>query len=172
MGDRTYVKITIHTDYMDKLLAKYGSEEKLRQEVDADGIFADEGAFEASEVNYANWDTLENLLKEEEIEFNKEWGPGCEYSEGEAYYRKVGKEFKFVELYSSSIKLADELEKILNSKNPLKEAKKKLKELRPFKIEPLARCPNNAEKFIEKLEALEEKKAEVSKAPPSPAVSG
>ena len=103
MGDRTYVKITIHTDYMDKLLAKYGSEEKLRQEVDADEIIADEGAFEASEVNYANWDTLENLLKEEEIELEES------YQEEEVDIEEACKEVVVVKEEHKGVELASSL---------------------------------------------------------------
>jgi len=145
MGDRTYVEITIHKYYYNQLLSESfaGDEKKLEEEVGADDI--DEGDdlvhFQCHEVNYATWDSLENLLREHNIEFNKLWAAGGDYEAGESWTRNVNGKYMEHELSDKGIAIQTYTNSLVaNLDNPekLKELILKMDaEVNPFEIKPL-----------------------------------
>ena len=155
MGDRVYVRIQIHSSYLPKLIQS--SEDKsLESLVNEIGCETNEAegeyyAFTDSEVNYAEWHILEDLLAKSEIEYDKDWGSGCEFEAGYGYYRCVEGKWIFHEIYQTNQEQIDLLEVLLKAKNIRKAAETMLKGLKPFEVKDLQRCPNNAEKFIEEI---------------------
>ena len=154
MGDRTFVTITIHKDFLPSLIQLGGgTQDKLHQAVCYEDMqeYGDEISFSDSEVNYAEWSTLEELLQKGKIEYDKRWEQGGDYDAGEANYRCIKGKWVLQEIYKEQKAQIDLLELLLKSKDIEKAAKKTLKKLRPFKITDLQDGKCNAEKFIEKL---------------------
>lgn len=160
MGDRTWVNIHFReSDYKRIVNEDFeGNEDKFANSVYfEEKVTSDYGKhiimLYASEVNYAEWSELEGILRDKEIEFNKEWGDGGDYSAGEAFYRKVNGKYKSMEIYSSQqseINVLEELSKVIEEGGDLKKVKsfinKRIKQYKPFEPEPLHR-PNSV-RFI------------------------
>lgn len=151
MGDRTWVNIHIcESDYQRIIQEDFGGDEsKFESQVyfeeKADSHYG-EGIimFYASEVNYADWEDLESILKDKKIEYNKDWGDGGEYSAGEAFYRNIKGEYKSLEIYSSQqseLNILEEISKIIEEGGDLKKVKsfvgKRIKYYMPFTPKPL-----------------------------------
>jgi hypothetical protein len=129
MGDRTNVTITVRkTDY-ERLLAKEGqSKPAFRDAVGADEI-DDDGdlvVFRGYEINYADWDDLEDILKENQIPYDKTWDAGGGYSAGESYVREFDGEMKELEFYEDESKLIEFLKAVKDL--PADEIKAKVQE--------------------------------------------
>lgn len=145
MGDRTYVEIIIHKHYYDLLLngTFSGDAYKLGDAFNADDIeFEDDLVkFQCYEVNYATWDTLENLLSERKIEYDKMWAAGGDYEAGESWTRVINGEYVEHELTDTGLAIKEHNDTLLaNLDNPekIKELILKLdKVVNPFKVEPL-----------------------------------
>lgn len=110
MGDRTTVSITVRkTDY-ERLLAKEGdSETTFLHAIGADSI-DDDGDWKTTwchEVNYADWDDLQDILKENLIPYDKTWDAGDDYSAGESYVRFVNAEMRELEFHEDERKLVE-----------------------------------------------------------------
>ena len=147
MGDRTWVYITIQIGNYKNLLKKYPD---FKDKV---GYASMEGyenliIIKGEEINYANWGELEELLKENKIEYDKSWGAGGEYSSGIAYGRIINGKFKILEITDDDMSLLAFLEKVLKlePQDLLKEIKDEYKRLKHFEPTPLNE-PNSL-KFI------------------------
>ncbi len=139
MGDRTNVTITVRKEDFDRLVA-----ERFSKEADGRKAFANEvGAsfieeqalpgeerfwmtIEAEEVNYADWEDLQNILRENKIPYDKSWGAGGEYSRGESYVRLVDGKMQELEFYDEDSKLVDFLKEVKGL--PADEIKEKVME--------------------------------------------
>jgi hypothetical protein len=156
MGDRTWVNIHIRKSDYDRIVREdfEGNEDKFESaiyvEEKDDSHYGDHIIqLYASEINYAEWSELESLLKDKQIEFNKDWGDGGEYSAGEAFFRLVKGKYKSVEIYSSQqseLNVLNEIYKMIEDGKDIKSVKKaidkKIKQLMPFDPEPLHK-PNS-----------------------------
>ena len=110
MGDRTNVTITVRkTDY-ERLLAVQGeSEATFRDAIAADEI-DDDGdwiSIRGYEINYADWGDLQDILKENQIPYDKAWDADGGCSAGESYVRVVNGEMKELEFYEYESKLVE-----------------------------------------------------------------
>lgn len=156
MGDRTWVNIHIRKSDYDRIVREdfEGSEDKFDSEIyveeKEDSHYGDHIIqLYQSEVNYADWNDLESLLKDKQIEYNKDWGDGGEYSAGEAFFRIVKGKYKGTEIYSSQqseLNVLNELSKLIEESKDIKKVKsfinKRIKQYMPFDIEPLHK-PNS-----------------------------
>ncbi len=94
MGDRCSVQVTIRREDFDKLVAKFdGDADEFLDFVCADDCAVDSNyaTLDYVEANYANWDELEDLLKEECVEYNKMNSSGSGYDAGVVYFRRNGR---------------------------------------------------------------------------------
>jgi hypothetical protein len=115
MGDRTTVSIQIKESDWVALAKKYdeGNETKFESRVGVEeNEFFEDGIVHVTchEVNYAEWNTLEDLLKNEKVPYDKSWGAGGEYRGGHAYYRNVGGEYRGYEMYEGEDEAIADLE--------------------------------------------------------------
>jgi len=115
MGDRTNVTITVRKkDYERLLVEKSENDATFREAVGADEI--DYGGdwvnLRGYEINYADWDALQDLLKEHLIPYDKSWDAGGGYSAGESYVRLVDGEMKELEFYEYESKLVEFLKEV------------------------------------------------------------
>lgn len=161
MGDRTWVNIHIRkSDYQRILREDFeGNEDKFENTVyveDKDESHYGEHIimFYQSEVNYAEWSPLESILRDKQIEYNKDWGDGGEYSAGEAFYRLVKGEYVNFEIYESQqaeVNVLNSLNKVIQEGGDLSSVTKfiedKIKYYVPFDPEPLNK-PNSI-RYIE-----------------------
>ena len=115
MGDRTTVSITVRRKDYECLLAKEGEcEATFRHAIGADSI-DDDGdwiSIRCHEVNYADWDDLQDILKENLIPYDKTWDAGDSYSAGESYVRFVNGEMRELEFQEDEIKLVEFLKDV------------------------------------------------------------
>jgi hypothetical protein len=148
MGDRTTVRITVSKSTFKKHEDFFRSDK-----VGANGIDEEDKlvVIEGYDINYAEWEELENFLTENEIEFDKWWGDGGEYSSGNAYYRNIGGIYQNHEIYENEentlhelINLKEEFDRDITK--GLELLKNKIHKLMPFQIEPLK--DDNAVRFI------------------------
>lgn len=143
MGDRTTVEISIRKiDYnnliknrKEDFAAKHGIDE-INSDIRPELV-----TFLGYEINYGEWDSLEGFLKDNNIEYDKSWGAGCEYQAGQSWYRIIdggGSEF---ELYEGQEIIRDFTEKLKESLDDPDNLKKlileKYEAYHPFKIRPL-----------------------------------
>lgn len=153
MGDRTWVTIYIRkTEYLHLVDDKFnGDMDKFNEYIgiddsDDDGVLI---SLMASELNCGNWDTLEALLTAHDIEFDKFWGDGNEYSAGKAYYRKTPKGFKLNEISEDQESVIAFLEKCRTT--PEANLKQLIEDTykyhMPFEPTPLDR--ENSVRFVE-----------------------
>jgi hypothetical protein len=152
MGDRTTVRITVTKN-------TFKNNEKFFKSTDVGADYIDEDGdhlvtLEGYDINYGDWGTLEKFLKENEIEFDKWWGDGGEYSAGNAYYRFVDGKYTYHEIYENDestlqelLHLKEEFKKDI--KKGLKLLDKKIDKLSPFDIEPLKN--ENSVRFIKEV---------------------
>lgn len=118
MGDRTTVSIRIKESDWVALAKKYegGNETKFETRVGVEeNEFLENGIVHvtAYEVNYAEWNTLEDILKEEKVPYDKEWAAGGDYRGGVAYYRLHEGQYRGYEIVEGEDDLIRELEEIL-----------------------------------------------------------
>ena len=156
MGDRTWVNIHIRKSDYDRIVREEfkGNEDKFERDISFEEKETSHYGehivqFYASEINYAEWGEFEKILKDKEIEFNKDWGDGGEYSAGEAFFRNVKGKYKGIEIYESQqaeINVLEEIQKVIEEGGDLKKVKsfinKKIKYYMPFTPEPLHK-PNS-----------------------------
>ena len=142
MGDRTRVTITIRKKDYERLLAEKGySEAGFRDVVVADEI-EDEGdliVLHGYEVNYADWDELQDILKEDLIPYDKTWDAGGSYSAGESHVRLVDGAMQELEFYEDESKLVGFLKEVKDlSSNEIKaRVQEEYKRQFPWEIEKL-----------------------------------
>ncbi len=129
MGDRTNVTITVRkTDY-ERLLAEKGeSEANFREAIGADEI-DDDGdwiVIRGYQINWGDWNDLEDLLKENLIPYDKTWDAGDNYSAGESYVRLINGEMHELEFHEEEMKLVEFLKDVKDL--PADEIKAKVQE--------------------------------------------
>lgn len=115
MGDRTSVTITVRKNDFERLLAKEGeSETTFRDDIGADTIDEDGDwiVIRGYEINYADWDDLQDILKENLISYDKTWDGGGSYSAGESYVRFVDGEMKELEFQEDEMRLVEFLKDV------------------------------------------------------------
>lgn len=143
MGDRCYVQVTISKkDYERLLNEKFGGDEDLlfnetyANEITESGDTVD---FFAEEVNYAEWDALEDILKVNGIEYDKHNGAGCEYDACNTYVRFIDGAERVVEISDTDESLVLFLERTLKlPDNELRAAmENQLKAFYPFDFEAI-----------------------------------
>lgn len=161
MGDRTWVNIHIRKSDYERIIREdfEGNEDKFENAVyieeKEESHYGDHIIqLYQSEVNYAEWSELESLLKDKQIEFNKDWGDGGEYSAGEAFFRIVKGKYRGFEIYNThqaEVNILVEINKLIEAGKDIKNVKKfidkKIKQYMPFEPEPLNR-PNSI-RYIE-----------------------
>jgi hypothetical protein len=129
MGDRTVVTITVRkTDY-ERLLAEKGENDaSFREAVGADEIDygGDWVSLRGYEINYADWDDLQDILKENFIPYDKSWDAGGGYSAGESYVRLVNEEMQELEFHEDEMKLVEFLKDVKDL--PADEIKERVQE--------------------------------------------
>lgn len=129
MGDRTSVTITVRRKDYERLLAVKGeSEADFRETIGADEI-EDDGdwiVIRGYEINYADWDELQDLLKENLISYDKTWDAGGGYSAGESYVRLVDGEMKELEFQEDEMRLVEFLKEVKDL--PAEEIKARVQE--------------------------------------------
>lgn len=118
MGDRTTVSIQVSERDWVYLANKYegGNETKFESRVGVEeNEFFEDGIVHVTqhEVNYAEWNTLEDILKEERISYDKTWGAGGDYNGGSAYYRTVDGQYRGMEIYENEEETIRTLEEVL-----------------------------------------------------------
>lgn len=110
MGDRTTVSITVRKKDYERLLAKEGqNDSSFLHAIGADAV-DDDGdwiSFRCHEVNYADWDDLQDILKENLIPYDKTWDAGDDYTAGESYVRLVNGEMRELEFHEEEMKLVE-----------------------------------------------------------------
>ena len=155
MGDRTHTEVTVHKSVYKQLLGKYGgNKEKLRNELDIDEILIDEDCDNVNlicyEANYGEMEELEKLLWDSKFDYDKEWQNGGEYGAGELFCRNVNGEMKKFEVYTNQQLLLNTLLELkeLPQEELMKVMETKIKELQPFKPEPL-KAPNSLDFIME-----------------------
>ena len=142
MGDRTNVTITLRKSDYERLPAVKGeSEANFQETIGADEI-EDDGEWiviRGYEINYADWGDLQDILKENQIPYDKTWDAGGGYSAGESYVRLVDGEMKELEFYEVESKLVEFLKDVKDL--PADEIKEKVleeyKRQFPWEIEKL-----------------------------------
>jgi hypothetical protein len=110
MGDRTTVSITVRKKDYERLLAKEReSATTFIHAIGADSIDDDGDRISiwCHEVNYADWDNLQDILKENLIPYDKTWDAGDDYSAGESYVRLVNGEMRELEFNEDEMKLVE-----------------------------------------------------------------
>jgi hypothetical protein len=143
MGDRTSVTITVRKKDYERLLAKEGeSEANLREAIGADTIDDDDGewvVFQGYEINYADWNELQDILKENLIPYDKTWGTGDNYSAGESYARLIDGKMQELEFQEDEMRLVEFLKDLKDL--PAEKIKEKVleeyKRQFPWEIEKL-----------------------------------
>jgi len=126
MGDRTTVEFYVRSTKIPK---------EFMDDTDECNIEGNITYLSQDEANYGSWEELEEYLKDNEIEFDKYWGAGSEYSAGKGYARKTPKGFKYFEIYETekdSLNSLITLSKIKDPKKLMATIKKRIKELQPF----------------------------------------
>ena len=142
MGDRTRVTITIQKEDYERLLVEKGySEAGFRDVIAADEI-EDEGdliVFHGYEVNYADWDELQDIFKENLIPYDKTWDAGGSYSTGESYVRLVDGAMQELEFYEDESKLVEFLKAVkdLSADEIKAKVQEEYKRQFPWEIEKL-----------------------------------
>jgi len=139
MGDRATTTITIRTsDFKRIFTPQFEADHYVNQVETIDALTH----LTQDECNYAEWESLQNLLAEKNIEYDKDWGPGSEYSAGCAHARLVKGKMRIVEFYEADkglLRFLDDLKKI-SDPNKLKQAvDAEYKRQYPFEITPLNR---------------------------------
>jgi hypothetical protein len=129
MGDRTNVTITVRRQDYERLLAKEGENDAtFRDAIGADEI--DHGgdwvSLRGYEINYADWDDLQDILKENLIPYDKTWDAGDNYSAGESYVRLIDGEMQELEFHEEEMKLVEFLKDVKDL--PADEIKAKVQE--------------------------------------------
>ena len=142
MGDRTNVTITVRKSDYKRLLAKAGeSEAPFRDAIGADTI-DDDGdwiVIRGYQINYANWDDLQDVLKENLIPYDKTWDAGDNYTAGESYVRVVNGEMQELEFHEEEMKLVEFLKEVkdLPADEIRERVQKEYKRQFPWEIEKL-----------------------------------
>jgi hypothetical protein len=142
MGDRTSVTITVRRKDYERLLAKEGeSESTFRDAIGADTI-DDDGdwiVIRGYEINYADWDDLQDILKENLIPYDKTWDAGGNYSAGESYVRLVNGEMQELEFHEEEMKLVEFLKDVkdLSADEIKAKVQEEYKRQFPWEIEKL-----------------------------------
>lgn len=150
MGDRTDVKIKVSRSTFNKHEKFFRSDEVDAESIDEE--YCNETvSLHCSEVNYACWGSLEEFLKSNKIEFDKEWGAGSEYEAGEGFFRIVNGEYREHEIYCTDSSTLETLKALLalHEKDPaemLEMLKDRIESLSPFEITPLKN--ENSIRFI------------------------
>lgn len=91
MGDYCYTRVTVRKEDFGRIVeSRFGGDsEKFLDHIGANDAFFDDHTVDLAvdEANYAEWDELEEILKEERIEYNKDNGDGYDMESGTTYYR-------------------------------------------------------------------------------------
>jgi hypothetical protein len=145
MGDRTWVEIYISkSDYKNlKLDDKKLQEELNIEDTDVNGEIV---RLYSQDINYAEWDELEEFLNEKMINYDKSWGAGGDYDAGLKYVRFNKGVMKYYETNDQTEHEVEKLKEILASKDIVEAIKARIKELEPFIPEDLNQL--NSVKFI------------------------
>jgi hypothetical protein len=101
-------------DY-ERLLAEEGeSEETFKKAIGADTIDRDGDSIviRGDEINYADWDELQDILKEKLIPYDKTWEAGGGYTAGESYVRLFDGKMQELEFYDYESKLVEFLKDV------------------------------------------------------------
>ena len=154
MGDRTYTRITLTKQEYTAVEKEFGGKEKIEELWGLSYICDSTSAPNCislidDEANYGQIEPLENILHEREIEYDKFWGPGNEFTEGNEYARNVDGIYKVMSIYieqEATLTMLKALTKIEDTIALKLEINNKIAELEPFEITPLY-IPNSA-KFI------------------------
>lgn len=149
MGDRTHTEVTVHKLVYKQLLSRYGGDEsKLQNDLGIDETTHDENTDDVFlicyEANYGEMETLEKLLWASKFDYDKEWANGGEYTAGEKFCRNINGEMQSFEVYDDQKLLLNTLLELrdLSPVEMMKVMETKIKELQPFKPEPL-KAPNS-----------------------------
>ena len=142
MGDRTYCSIRINKHYYNLLAIAHRKDlEDMYDELEDDG---DEVIMSEQEANYGNMEELENLLKENKIEYNKRWEDGDEFKAGEEFARIVNGKYCVHEISDQGASILieyKELQELIMKGADLESVKKHIENkrilLEPFEITPL-----------------------------------
>jgi len=101
-------------DY-ERLLPKDGrTKADFRKAIGADSI-DDDGdwiVIRGHEINYTDWDELQDLPKENLIPYDKTWDAGGGYSAGESYVRLINGEMQELEFQEAEMKLIEFLKDV------------------------------------------------------------
>jgi len=149
MGDRTTVTITLRgCDFKALIDKEYeGSKAKFDMEMSASEINErSNGRIEiiGHEINYGEWEELESILTEHNIDYDKSWDAGDEYEAGNAYIRGDKK----LEIYDGERRVLMCLAylKSVPPNKVLQVIEEEYKKIKPFEPAPLDE-PNSV-KFI------------------------
>ena len=149
MGDRTHTEVSVHNLVFKQLLSRYGgSEDALMSAFGIDEITYDgvdgEVIMVEYEANYGEMEALEKLLWASKFEYDKVWADGGEYTAGNLYCRLINGEMRKFEIYNNQQLLLNTLLELrdLSPVEMMKVMETKIKELQPFKPEPL-KAPNS-----------------------------
>ena len=148
MGDRTHTVVTVHTHTYKQLLINFNNNsEELMKHFGIDEIehySTEEVNLIEYEANYGEMEELEKLLWKSKIDYNKTWQDGCEYAAGELFCRNIKGSMQKFEITEDQNLLLNTLQQLkeLPVAKMVEEMEKKIKELQPFKPEPL-KSPNS-----------------------------
>ena len=150
MGDRTTVNIYLRKGDFKNLIDKKfkGEQASFIKEVGASEVTEHGNMITVAgeEINYADWEELESLLNNNNIDYDKEWYAGGDYEGGWEYVRGE-QSFEVTDSYKNSILLLEELRQIKDPKKLIEVIEKNYKELKPFEPAPLDKT--NSVRFIE-----------------------
>jgi len=135
MGDRTYCKFTINKHYYDQNKEAFDAMDCDEKEEDGDEV-----SFVDYEANYGSMESYESFCHEHQIEYDRSWEAGGDYSAGTEYARNVNGEYKLHDIYDDGEAVLNELKAVMAEKDPVKREallEKRIRELEPFEITPL-----------------------------------
>jgi len=138
MGDRTYCTTTINKHYYEQnkdLIDKLSKEGWYEIEKEGETV-----KFIDDQANYGDMPAICDILTEKEIEYDKSWESGGDYSAGVEYARKVKGIYTKGDVFEGGEDLINNFKEILACEPSEREAliKTKLLQLEPFEITDLS----------------------------------
>ena len=138
MGDRTYCTTTINIYYYKQFKTELDALAKAQYyEVEKEDELVN---FNDDQANYGDMPEIVSFLSEREIEYDKRWESGGDYSAGSEYAREVKGIYTKCDIYEGGEDLINNLKELLACNTNEREnlIKIKLKHLEPFEVTPLS----------------------------------